>query len=157
MGMPQDIQTMSYTKNYQHIVFATKYRHPTIPEESKRIMLKFIHELCKRQNWHLVRINAYLNHMHILMDVPPTVLIPDVVKLIKVRTTQTFKKHHNFPEFEGWGKSYGAFSVSHFNRQPIIDYIANQENHHSSETFDSELETLLLTNGITPDEYLDTL
>ena len=155
--MPQDIQTMSYTKNYQHIVFATKYRHPTIPEESKRIMLKFIHELCKRQNWHLVRINAYLNHMHILMDVPPRVLIPDVVKLIKVRTTQTFKKHHNFPEFEGWGKSYGAFSVSHFNRQPIIDYISNQENHHSTETFDSELETLLLTNGITPDEYLDTL
>lgn len=107
--MPQDIQTMSYTKNYQHIVFATKYRHPTIPEESKRIMLKFIHELCKRQNWHLVRINAYLNHMHILMDVPPTVLIPDVVKLIKVRTTQTFKKHHNFPEFEGWAKATVLF------------------------------------------------
>lgn len=148
---------MSYTRNYQHIVFATKYRQPTIPEDSKRIMLKFIHELCKRQNWYLVRINAYLNHMHILIDIPPTVLIPDVVKLIKVRTTQTFKHHPNFPKFEGWGKSYGAFSASYLDRQPVIDYIANQEIHHSIETFADELETLLLTNGIKPDEFIDTL
>lgn len=148
---------MSYTKNYQHIVFATKFRRPAIPECSKRIMLKFIHELCKREGWYLVRINAYLNHIHILIDLPVTVLIPDAVKLIKVRTTQTFKHHPDFPDFDGWGRSYGSFSVSHFDRLTIINYIANQEEHHRNEPFDAELEHLLLSNGLTPDEYLNTI
>ena len=120
-------------------------------------MLKFIHEICKRQDWYLVRINAYLDHMHLLVDVPPTILIPDMVKLIKVRTTQTFKHHPHFPDFEGWGKSYGSFSVSHFDRQTVIDYIANQESHHRTETFDAELKNILLSNGLTPDIYIDAL
>lgn len=148
---------MSYTKNYQHIVFSTKNRRNTIPEASKRIMLKFIHELCIRQHWYLIRINACLNHMHLLIDVPPTVLIPDIVKLIKVRTTQVFKCHADFPHFEGWGKSYGAFSVSHFDRNTIINYIANQETHHLGQSFDDELNELLLNNGISPDRYVHTL
>ncbi len=148
---------MSYTKNYQHIVFATKFRCCALPETSKKIMLKFIHELCIREGWYLVRINAYLNHMHILLDLPATALLADVVKLIKVRTTQTFKHHPDFPTFEGWSKGYGAFSVSHFDRQTIIAYIANQETHHSSVSFDDELRNLLIENGITPDEYVDAL
>ena len=156
-GDAANISVMSYTKNYQHIVFATKYRRTTIPEASKRIMLKFIHELCIRQGWYLVRINACRNHVHMLVDVPPTVLIPDMVKLIKVRTSQTFQRHAAFPDFEGWGKSYGAFSVSHFDRQTVIDYIAGQEAHHLAHTFDSELESLLIENGIVPDGYAGRL
>jgi putative transposase len=43
---------------------------------------------------------------------------------------------------------YGAFSVSHSNIEQVKQYIANQEEHHRTRTFQEELRLLLQRHGI---------
>lgn len=56
-----------------------------------------------------------------------------------------------------WQTGYGAFSVSYSNLDQVKDYIANQEEHHRTMTWDEEYQALLERHGITFDErfYLD--
>ena len=49
---------MSYTRNFQHIVFRTKCSELTIPEDQKRILLTFLFKYCKRARVYLRRVNA---------------------------------------------------------------------------------------------------
>ena len=47
-----------------------------------------------------------------------------------------------------WQEGYGAFSVSHAQRQAVMDYIANQEAHHAKWSFEQEFMTLLRKSGV---------
>lgn len=144
---------MSYYKNLQHIVFRTKYSKLTIPEEKKRLLLSFIYTFCQKSNVVLKRGNAYRNHVHLLLDLPLTLSIPDFIRALKSKTSAVFSHNSDFPDFEGWAKGYGCFSVSHFDSEKIINYIKNQEAHHQNRTFETEFLELLKENGITPNEY----
>lgn len=144
---------MSYIKNYQHIVFRTYRSELTIPEETKRVMLSFIHEICKNEKVFVKRINAYRNHVHLLVDVPYSISVPQLVRTIKSRTTTKLKHSEEFPDFVGWAKAYGAFSVSYYEVEHITNYIKSQEEHHHNVSFEDEFVELLLQNGIAPDKY----
>ncbi len=43
----------------------------------------------------------------------------------------------------GWQEGYGAFSYSHSQRDDVIKYIINQEQHHKNQTFKEEYLGLL--------------
>lgn len=145
---------MSYNRNFQHIVFRTKRSELTIPEEQKRGLLSFLHEYCKKENVFLRRVNAYKNHVHMLVDIPVTLCIPDFVRGIKSRSSAAFIHNPNFPHFAGWAVGYGSFSVSYYEVEKIANYIQNQEIHHKTVSFEDEFLQLLQTNGVTPDEFV---
>jgi hypothetical protein len=47
-----------------------------------------------------------------------------------------------------WQEGYGAFSVSQAQRQTVIDYISNQQEHHRKWSFEQEFMTLLRKSGM---------
>jgi hypothetical protein len=51
-----------------------------------------------------------------------------------------------------WQNGYGAFSVSPSNVPQVTAYIANQEEHHRTRTFQDEFRDLLRAHGIEWDE-----
>jgi hypothetical protein len=51
-----------------------------------------------------------------------------------------------------WQRGYGAFSVSPGHVELLKEYIANQEAHHRSETFQEELRRICAKYGIQVDE-----
>lgn len=144
---------MSYNINLQHIVFRTGHSHPTIPEESKRLMLAYIHSLSNNLGVKIKRINAYLNHVHILAEIPVTMLLPDYVRKIKSTSSHAFRGHPKFPMFCGWAVGYGSFSVSHYEKDKIVNYIMNQEKHHKYKTFAEELKELFGDDFISCDPH----
>jgi putative transposase len=48
----------------------------------------------------------------------------------------------------GWGRGYGAFSVSHSNLDAVVRYIENQEEHHRRKSFAEELSALVKVHGL---------
>ena len=48
-----------------------------------------------------------------------------------------------YPASFGWGRGYGAFSVSHSGVPEVAKYIANQEEHHRKRSFAEELKVFL--------------
>lgn len=145
---------MSYTRNFQHIVFRTKCSELTIPEDQKRILLTFLFEYCKRARVYLRRVNTYRNHVHMLVDLPPSMPISEFVRGVKSRSSAELSHSRVFPYFNGWAVGYASFSVSYYEVEKITNYIKNQEEHHQSTSFEEEFLSLLRVNGVTEDEYV---
>ena len=144
---------MSFHRHIFHLVTRTKNSEPTIPEESKTEMFRFIMEMCKREKWKLIRINSYLDHLHILIELPGNVMPDYVMKLIKGRTSTVFSGHQSFPHFRGWAQGYASFTVSYYEVEHIKNYIIGQADHHSQESSSDEFWRLLAECGYSRPDY----
>ena len=143
---------MSFKQIYYQIVFATKYRQPTIAEEHCRDLYKYIWGVIQNKKCKLYRINGVEDHIHIFSDLHPSIALADYVKDIKVASSLWMKESGKFPDFIGWQDGYGAFTYNIRQRDMIINYIKKQKEHHRKETFYDEYRRLLLENGVEFDE-----
>jgi len=91
-------------------------------------------------------------HIHILSDLHPSVALADYVREIKVSSSKWMKESGHFPEFRGWGIKYCALTYSYDERETIINYIKNQQEHHKKESFQEEIARLIREQGIELDE-----
>ena len=144
---------MSYNINLQHIVFRTAHSEYTIPEASKTLILSYIYNISVELNVSLIRINAWRNHVHILVDFPVGLSLPEYVRKIKSSSSMKFKRHPDLPLFAGWATGYGSFSVSHYEKDRIINYIKNQEEHHRYKTFAEEIESFFGAEFVSRQPY----
>lgn len=144
---------MSIVKNYVHIVFRTYASKCTLKEENKRVLLSYIFEVCKEKGVYLKRVNSYRNHVHMLINLPSTMALSDFMESLKCFSSKAFRRSESFPEFDGWAKGYGAFSVSHWDISKVSKYIANQAEHHRVESMDEELQRIAREAGVDINEY----
>jgi len=146
---------MSFIAHYYHIVFRTYLGEPSIPESSKRMMFTYLYKIINNRGWKLIRINGYLNHVHILLSLPATVKVCDVVAILKSQSSKAFRGHPKFPEFRGWSGRYASLSVSYYEVATVRNYIINQESHHSSHSLRNEIEELFNHNGLVVGDFFD--
>lgn len=146
---------MSKTLQLLHIVFGTRNREKTIVPEHKEKLFRFIWTLSKEKRCKLYRINGMADHIHILIDLHPSVSLADFMRDIKSKTSQWMKKSGYFPQFDGWGEEYFAESKSRDDKDKVIEYIKGQEAHHSNTSLEDELRILFAGNGF--DWYDDDL
>ena len=143
---------MSKTISLHHIVINTKNRQMTIPCEHAEDMYRFITSIVKRNGCFLCRIGGIENHIHLLVDLAPTVSLSHLLWDIKRSSSDWAKKSGLFPDFIGWGKEYGAFSISNSHREAVINYIKGQREHHQRVGFDQEYHRLVERNGVEWDD-----
>jgi putative transposase len=97
----------------------------------------------------LLFINGVEDHVHLLLELPLTLLIPDLIEKVKPTTTKWMNR--TFPELNNkfrWQAGYGAFSVGKSNMQAVINYIENQEEHHKKMSYKEEYIGFLQALGI---------
>ena len=133
----------THTQLVYHIVFSTKHREPTIIQDEKKRLFAFIHHLLTNKNCHLYRINAMEDHLHILTHVHPTIPVSNLIKDIKLASSDFILREGFFPDFSGWQDGYGAFTESIKAKERLIKYIKNQEEHHKNVSFMEEYKSLL--------------
>lgn len=145
--------TMStYTQILYQIVFSTKYRERTLTKNNRDILFKYIWGLLKNKKCHLYRINGVEDHLHIVTHLHPSVSLSSLVKDIKVASSLYIKEQNLFENFTSWQEGYGAFTYSIKEKDRLIEYVKNQEAHHSIKTFKEEYIELLTEHGIEFDE-----
>ena len=142
----------TYTQILYHIVFATYKRERTLRKEARPELFKYISALLKNKNCHLYRINGVEDHIHILTHLHPAIALSNLVKDIKLSSTELIKKEKLFPRFDGWQNGYGAFTHSLLEKDRLIEYIINQEKHHHKLGFKEEYIKLLNEHRIKYDE-----
>lgn len=144
---------MSYTNSIFHIVFRTKYGKPTIPNEHCEKLYRYIWGFSKNKKCFLYQINGMPDHLHLLVNLHPTIAVADFVKMLKNSTNYWLKENQvYFPEFESWARKYCALSYSVRDKDMIINYIKKQKEHHKSEETLSEMERLLTENEVEVDK-----
>ncbi len=133
----------TYTQILYQIVFSTKNRELTLVKEGRETLFRYIWGILKNEKCHLYRINGIEDHIHILTSLHPTVALSNLVKQLKVASSQFIKESKTFPRFGGWQDGYGAFTYSYNAKDNLIAYIQNQEEHHKTISFIDEYKKIL--------------
>lgn len=141
-------ERMSHVRAIYHIVINTKNRMMTIPDAYKRELYAYIYGILKANNCLLYRINGTRNHIHMLIDLHPSVALSSLMQSIKQSSSKWLKSNANFPYFGGWGKEYYAATIARDRINDVIEYIKNQESHHYSTSFETEIEQIFATYGL---------
>ena len=142
----------TYTQILYQIIFSTKERKRILLEDKKEQLYKYIWGILKKKNCHLYRINGVEDHIHIFTHLHPSIALADLIKDIKLASSDMIKKEKIFPGFFKWQIGYGAFTYSIHEKDNIIEYVKNQVEHHKTETFIEEYKRLLKEFEIEFDE-----
>jgi len=133
----------AYSHNLLHCVFSTKQRQNLIrkPEE----LWRYVAALAHAKNIHVVAAGGTENHLHVLILLPQTITLATAMQEIKANSSRWLRE--TSAHFQ-WQEGYGAFSVSQSQRQTVMDYIANQVQHHQKRNFEEEFIALLKNSGV---------
>lgn len=144
---------MAYTNLLYHIVFRTHASQLTITEQYEQELYKYIWGFVKNKKCVLYRINGMSDHIHMLVEIHPSLSVSDFMRMLKISASIYMKSHREmFPMFSGWGKSYCAITYSKAEMKKVRQYIMNQKEHHQKIRFADELKQLMIENGIAFDE-----
>lgn len=138
---------MSKVTSLHHIVFCTKGRQMTLPLVYCDDLYRFIWKEITTKKCHLHRIGGIQNHVHMLIDLNPTVALSELMQAIKGHSSAWLRKDTRFPYFNGWAHEYFAASISVDNKVSVIEYIKSQREHHLGRTFDDEIVWLYRKAG----------
>ena len=94
-----------------------------------------------------IAIGGTADHVHLLVGLRGTHAVADVVRDAKSATTKWIKESQSLPPF-GWQDGYAGLSVGWERKSALVEYIANQEEHHREWSSKGELESILMEAGI---------
>ena len=100
----------------------------------------------------MYKVGGYVDHLHILTSLHPSLALADLIKDVKLGTSGWIKTDKVFRCFDGWQDGYGAFTCSWKDKDRIANYIVNQREHHQHKTFREEYIEMLQKAGIEFDE-----
>ena len=133
----------TFAHNLMHCVFSTKERLHLIRDPDA--LWRYTVGLAYEKKVHVISAGGTTNHVHLLLLVPQTLPLAKVIQEIKANTSRWLRETSR--AFQ-WQEGYGAFSVSHSQRDTVAQYIGNQEEHHRRRTFEEEFIALLRKSGI---------
>ena len=89
------------------------------------------------------------DHIHLLVEMAPSVALSDLMRAIKTSSNKFIKEHLDwYPMFEGWADEYCALSKSQEEKEKIRQYIMNQKEHHKKFSWKEEMELLMKESGL---------
>jgi len=136
--MPQ-----SLVQNYLHIVFSTKNHIPLILPEFEKEIFRYMSGICKNMDSQALKIGGHLDHVHLLVCLSKKISVVEFCKTLKGHSSKWVKAiDPNLSNFY-WQDGYGAFSISPGHVENLVQYIANQHEHHKKTTFKEEYVGLL--------------
>lgn len=144
---------MSYVNLLIHAVVRTHKSEQTLPSDDR---VKFLYQemwgIIKNKGGYLYRINSMPDHVHLLFTIPATISLSEFMQALKGSSSKILKLKDGFEKFVAWGEGYAALSKSMENKQKIINYIINQQEHHTTVTFKDEYIAFIKEMGLDFDE-----
>jgi len=110
-----------------------------MPEVQERCW-SYLGGIAKGEGAAPLAIGGIADHVHMLLELPYTVPLSEVIRRIKCSSSLAFKKFSpDLINFK-WQDGFGLFSISPANLPVAINYISGQAKHHQTESFEQELK-----------------
>jgi putative transposase len=114
-----------------HIVWITKYRKAVLRGEIGVRLRELIRQTCEAQEVYIEKGHIAVDHVHLLLSVPPNIAVSDLVQWLKGRSSR--KMLDEFGElrrqFWGqhlWARGYFVASSGNVTDEVIAQYIEMQ-------------------------------
>ena len=144
-----DSNSLAHTKwNCKcHIVFAPKFRRKVIYGKKKAEIGKILRQLCEWKGVQIIEANACVDHIHMLVSIPPKMSVSSLVGYLKGKSSlMIFEKFADLKYRYGnrhfWCRGYYVDTVGR-NKKAIQEYIQSQQSED------------MMSDQISIKEYLD--
>jgi putative transposase len=129
----------TYSQIYIQVIFAVKFRENKISDEIKDEIEKYICGIFNYKNQRVLAIYANPDNIHIFFCYRNlNISIPDLIKVVKVESTNFINEKKYLNSHFSWQEGYGAFSYSKSQKENVIKYVLNQKDHHQKQNFKDE-------------------
>ena len=130
--MPRDELSLAHTvwNCKYHIVFAPKYRRKVFFNEKRIEIGKILRKLCEFKQVTIVEAEVCLDHIHMLVEIPPKMSVSGFVGYLKGKSSLIIYQRWGNLKFkyrnrEFWCRGYYVDTVGK-NKAKIAEYIRNQ-------------------------------
>ena len=122
-------ETTVYCCRY-HIIFCPKYRRKVLREPIAERFKQIVMSMQEEQNFYVLGMEVMLDHVHLLLDIDPTIGVNVVVARIKGKTAHILNRE--FPELTRklptlWTRSKFIATVGSVSLEVVKKYIEGQK------------------------------
>lgn len=133
----------TYSQLNIHCVFAVKGRENLITSNFRDNLHRYMSGILKNDDSFPLAVNGWKDHVHVFFELPVTMSVSKQMQMLKSSSSKWINDNKLVQGKFSWQEGYGAFSYSHSQRDNVIKYIINQEQHHKTHTFKDEYLELL--------------
>ena len=126
-----------------HLVWVTKYRYQVLKGEIQKRCRELIIQICDAEDIRILKGVVSKDHVHMLIEYPPSKSVSEMVKRMKGRTSRLLQKEYPQLQKRYWGKhfwaiGYGAWSTGNMSEQMVEEYLEHHR-HPSNQDHDNFL------------------
>ena len=133
----------TYSQINIHCVFAVRGRENFLTKDFRDDLHRYMSGILRGDGSYPLAVNGWMDHVHAFFELPVTMAISDQMRMLKSSSSKWINDNKFLKGKFSWQEGYGAFSYSRSQRDSVIKYIMNQENHHRKITFKKEYMHLL--------------
>jgi hypothetical protein len=125
---------------------------PTLESDLKERLFLYMGGIFRELGATPLLINGPTDHVHILAVLPARLAPAEILNIVKSNSSGWVHKTFPVRRAFAWQTGYAAFGVSPSQKQTVLEYITNQEEHHRRISFKEEFLTFLKKHEIEYDE-----
>jgi putative transposase len=133
----------TYSQINIQCVFAVKGRNNLLTKNFRDDLHKYMASILRNHDAFPLAVGGWLDHVHVFFELEPRTSISDLMSILKSNSSKWINENNLINGRFQWQSGYGAFSYSRGQRDNVIRYIMNQEEHHGKQSFKEEYIELL--------------
>lgn len=131
---------MPIAQLYYHMVWATKYRAPSISDRIESTLYAYVARKVIALGGKVFALNGISDHMHLAGSIPPRIAVATFIGQVKGVSSAQINASGLFDEQFAWQDGYGVFSFEGRRLPQYIAYVERQKEHHGANTIIPILE-----------------
>ncbi|HYK46335.1 MAG TPA: IS200/IS605 family transposase [Parafilimonas sp.] len=133
----------TYSQINIHSIFAVKYRENVITTHFRDNLHKYMSGILRNDGSYPLAVGGWEDHVHVFFEMQPTMSVSKQMQMLKASSSKWINDNKFVKGRFLWQEGYAAVSVARSDRDRVIKYIMNQEEHHGSKRFREEYFELL--------------
>ncbi|MBX3063028.1 MAG: IS200/IS605 family transposase [Anaerolineae bacterium] len=131
---------MTWYRLFYHVVWTTKHRLPFIIASNRDAIFGSIAAKCERLDGLVHALNGMEDHLHLVITIPPTIALSNFVGQVKGNSSFVASKLPDADPTFAWQQEFSVLTFSESLLAKVVEYVRNQEQHHTMNTTDRQLE-----------------
>jgi putative transposase len=124
---------MSIWRLYYHIIWPTRDHRPLIQPAWEKELFTYLGAKAHELGCVPHAINGTPTHLHLVLSIPPSIAVSDVIGLLKAGSSRRINKAHPEVRF-AWIRDSILYSISETGLERIVGYVKAQKVHHAQGT-----------------------
>jgi putative transposase len=124
---------MSHWRLYYHVIWSTRDHRSLIQPSWEKDLYTFLGAKVQALHCTPQAINGTANHLHLILSVPPSLAVSDVIRQLKGSSSLRINKAYPGVDF-AWQPDYTVFSLAESGLERLVGYVKAQKIHHAQGT-----------------------